>query len=773
MRHRMPNFLYSIILLAMMQGFAAASTIPKTPDKTLSPYFFIKTDNPDVDALPLHETRAEVTIAGVIAEVRVTQVYKNAGKRPLEAIYIFPASTRAAVSSMRMQVGDRTIIARIAEREQARQEYVQARDQGKTASLLEQQRPNVFQMNVANILPGDTIRVELRYTELLVSRDGVYEFVYPTVVGPRYSEVSEASAPESEKWIANPYTHEGEKPGYRFGMRVHLAAGMPVRDVRSPSHKIDVDFDSPEDADIRLAATEQDGGNRDFILNYRLTGENVQPGLLLWQGEEENFFLLMLQPPRRIAPDLIPAREYIFIVDVSGSMNGFPLQTSKALLRELISRLRPQDRFNVLLFASSTALLAERSLPATETNIRKAIDLIDRQRGGGGTRLLPALQRALALPLSEATARSVIIATDGYVSVEKQAFELIRTSLGKANFFTFGIGSSVNRFLIEGMARAGSGEAFVITSQQEARTQAEKFREYIAAPVLTGIDVRFQGFDVYDVEPPAVPDVFAARPVLLFGKWRGQPRGTITLKGTSGAGRYSKTLDVRNYTPQPEYAALRILWARNRVKRLSDYATLRAEESLQQEILQLGLRYSLLTQYTSFVAIDSLPRNKTGKSVTVKQPLPLPVGVSDLAIGTYAASGAGAALQKHAITNYFLKPAAPMEDRGRQSFPAPEMIKRRAKKLVVIAVSPHDNQLREQIRALSSTLLACLQKSLSQLQTGQRVMLSLKSMPDGRLALKAIDGAEPPACAVALFKKQKVQTGTRVVKIILELVEEK
>jgi Ca-activated chloride channel family protein len=451
-------------------------------DKTLSPFFFVQSEDSDLDQMPLKRTSANVNIAGVIADVKVVQIYKNEGKSVLEAIYIFPASTRAAVYAMKMTIGERVINAKIKERKEARQEYEQAVSEGRTASLLEQQRPNVFQMNVGNILPGDEITVELHYTELLLSEDKTYEFMYPTVVGPRYSNKSENEA-GTDKWVKNPYLHEGKDPNYDFDIDVHIAAGMPINDLFSPSHNLDVDYKSSDDAVIELASGEHKKGDRDFILKYRLNGDQIAPGLLLHRGDKENFFLMMLQPPKRIITKEIPYREYIFIVDVSGSMNGFPLDISKELLRNLIGNLQEVDRFNVLLFASGSSLMSEKSLPATEQNIKKAIRLIERERGGGGTELLPALKRALALPRGEGYSRSVVIVTDGYVHVEKEAFDLIRNNLGKANMFPFGIGSSVNRFLIEGMARAGMGESFVITRPDDAKKTATKFRKYIASPV--------------------------------------------------------------------------------------------------------------------------------------------------------------------------------------------------------------------------------------------------------------------------------------------------
>jgi len=344
-------------VLAILLGTTAYAQPNESDDRTLSPYFFVKSDDPQVDQLPLKSTSAAVKISGVIADVQVTQVYKNEGRRPLEAIYVFPASTKAAVYGMRMRIGERVINAKISKREDARREYEQAKEQGKSASLLEQQRPNVFQMNVANIMPGDEIRVELSYTELLVPTDRIYEFVYPTVVGPRYSNQSAETAPPFERWVQNPYLHQGETPHDTFDIGVTLSAGLPIKELECTSHKVIATYAGPAVATIQLDKSEQSGGNRDYILRYRLDGDRIQSGLLLYKGEHENFFLLMMQPPRRIAQNEIPGREYIFIVDVSGSMHGFPIDISKKLLKNLIGNLRPSDRFNVLLFSGGSSVM--------------------------------------------------------------------------------------------------------------------------------------------------------------------------------------------------------------------------------------------------------------------------------------------------------------------------------------------------------------------------------------------------------------------------------
>ncbi len=276
--------------------------------------------------------------------------------------------------------------------------------------------------------------------------------------------------------------------------------------------------------------------------------------------------------------------------------------------------------------------MAEESLPATQQNIARAINMIDNQQGGGSTEILPALKRALALSRAKGFSRTVVIVTDGYVTVEEEVFDLIRNNLDDANMFAFGIGSSVNRHLIEGIAHVGMGEPFIVEKPQDAAGKAESLRKMIASPVLTGIKVKYDGFDAYDVEPPSIPDILSERPVIIFGKWRGKPRGAVTLSGISGNGKYSAALDVSQTVPDKS-EALKYLWARQRIMLLSDYNKLRQDDKRIKEVTDLGLKYNLLTAYTSFIAVDTEIRNKNGRPVTVKQPLPLPQGVSDYAVG--------------------------------------------------------------------------------------------------------------------------------------------
>ena len=629
-RHGMAG-LSAMYFLGLPTGVQAQTFIPGHAEV---PYFEVPGGATEV--LPLKSTSAKVRIAGVIAHVTVSQVYQNRGNQPVEAVYVFPGSTRSAVHAMQMKIGSRTITARIETRDQAQKDYNAAVKKGRTASLLEQQRPNVFEMHVGNIMPGDLVEVEIAYTETLQQREGVYEFVYPTVAGPRYHKGS-SEGNGGPEWNANPWLKEGELPAYTFDLDCSILSGLPLREVRCTSHQVEIDYTDRNSASVKLGNSELHGGNRDFILQYRLGGEGVESGVWLYSDGKENFFMASIQPPARMESEMIPPREYIFIVDVSGSMYGFPLQVSKKLISGLLNGLKPSDQFNILFFSGGSAQFARQSVAATGENISAALRMLDGQQGGGGTELLPALKQALSMKSSGNYARTFVIATDGYVTVEKEAFELIRTSLNEASFFSFGIGSSVNRFLIEGLAHAGAGESCIITSEREATEKAGSFLKYISSPLLTGVNIAFNEFMVDEPEPASVPDLFASRPVVIFGKYRGKPQGSIVLSGKTGKGDYEVRIPLSQAVVSSDNEAIKYLWAREQIRRVDDYAGgySGVPKDVEERVTGLGLRYNLLTSYTSFVAVDSLIRNDGSPVVTVRQPLPLPEGVSDFAVAQH------------------------------------------------------------------------------------------------------------------------------------------
>ena len=629
----------STICFTLFMGITAALTSfgSETEDKTLAPYFLVEGADPSTDSFPLKETNVVTNINGMIAETYVTQTYTNEGDTVISAGYVFPASTQVSVHGMKMVIGDQTVTARIKEREEAKQEFEEAKSEGKSASLLEQERPNVFTMNVANIMPGDTVHIELHYTELIVPNESIYEFVFPTVVGPRYASPGEYDDSETQ-WVAAPYLEEGSsasgKSG-KFNITVNLAAGVPISNLVCKSHKVNISKNNDTAAGITLSNPGSQAGNRDFILEYKLTGDTISSGLMLHTGENENFFMLMVQPPERVVPEEIVPREYIFVLDVSGSMYGFPLDTAKELIRNLVSGLKETDRFNVILFSGAAVQMSPESVPATAKNIELAIGQIDNHQAGGGTELAPALESALAIPADPHVSRNIVIVTDGYISAEKEIFDIINKNLGSTGFFSFGIGDSVNRYLIEGIAKAGLGEAFIVTDPDAAAETAGRFRTYIESPLLTDIHISYEGFDAYDIEPASIPVLFARKPIIIYGKWRGEPTGTIRISGQSGNQDYLQELAVAEIEPLASNAAIRYLWARKKVERLTDYGYNNNEEATKKEVTELGLDYSMMTPYTSFIAVVDIIRNQDGESTDVNQPLPLPQNVSSLAVGGY------------------------------------------------------------------------------------------------------------------------------------------
>ncbi|MFO1373829.1 MAG: VIT and VWA domain-containing protein [Agitococcus sp.] len=626
---------YVFLMLVLMSCAAWVHADDSEAVQTESPYFFINSNDPETDRLPLKSTKVDVHIVGMIADVTIKQVYRNEGKRTIEARYVFPSSSQSAVYAMHVRLQDRVINARIREKQQAKQEYETAKSEGKTAALLEQQRPNVFEMNVANILPNDEVVVELRYTELLSPRDMLYSFVFPTVVGPRYNSPQSPAA--AEKWVKNPTLPQGIASESRFNIKVTMDSPIPVQMVSSPSHSLRSDGLGSKHVDVMLGDN-QIANNRDFVLRYRLAGEKIQSGLLLYRGKDENFFLGMVEPPKQVATAQIQPRDYIFVVDVSGSMHGHPLDITKQLLRNLIGGLRSTDTFNVMLFSGNSSMLAPQSLPATASNIQQAIDTIDQQQGGGSTEIVPALRKITELPKSPDVSRSVIVVTDGYVTVEDEVFKLIRQQLHQANVFAFGIGSSVNRVLIEGMARAGQGEPFIVTKPEEADEQAEHLRKMIQAPVLTQVTAKLTGVDAYDIQPTVLADVLSGRPVMVMGKWRShrdkEAEATLVVTGRSTEGEYQQQVSAKSDNSE-DNSALRLLWARQKIAELSDQEALEGNGSYKQAITDVALKYGLLSAYTSFVAVDEVVRNVNPEdSSTVTQPVPLPEGVSNLAVGS-------------------------------------------------------------------------------------------------------------------------------------------
>jgi len=619
--------------LAIAAVFAGEANAQVSDGDTARPVLSaLSSTGDELGQCPLLDTDVRAEVSGPVARVTVTQHYENPFETPIEAVYTFPLPERSAVDSMTMRIGDRTIVGEIHRREEAEKIYQEARNAGKRASLLNQERPNIFTQAVANIMPGDAIEITISYVEYLKYEEGEYTFSFPMVVGPRYIP-GVNQVPDAER-ITPPITPEGTRAGHTINLTVAIDAGVPVYDVRSELHEIEVETPSSSSAVVRLANLETIP-NRDFILKYRVAGAAIADAVLTHASDNGGFFSLILQPPERISPKHITPKEMIFVIDCSGSMMGFPIDKAKKSMRLCIENMNPGDTFNLVTFAGGLGYCFDKPVPNIDRNREKALDYLDNLQGGGGTEMLPAIRAALGGQDDPERLRVVCFMTDGFIGNDMEILDAIQKNVATARVFAFGIGNSVNRFLVENMARLGRGAAEVITLEGDSDKAAQRFFERIHAPILTDITVDFDGLAVHDVlpEPDLIPDLFAARPLVLTGRYTKPGEGTVTLRGMTAQGPFERTIAVSLPARNPAHDALGSLWAREKIAWWMQQDWLGAQRGkpvsdVEEAVTQLGLDFGLMTQYTSFVAVEQRVVNRDGRLETITVPVEMPDGVS-------------------------------------------------------------------------------------------------------------------------------------------------
>ncbi len=582
---------------------------------------------------PLKNTNVKAEISGFLSRVKVTQEFENKFTEPIEAVYVFPLPSNSAVDDMTMKIGERTIRGKIMKRDEAKQVYETAKNAGQTASLLDQERPNIFTQAVANIMPGEKISIEISYVETLKYEDGSYEFSFPMVVGPRYKP---ASMSTEQKQAITPPVALKTRAGHDISIEISLDAGVPVEEVRSTSHEIETINLSSNSSNIKLKAGEVIP-NKDFILRYDVTGKKINDAILTHSEGKGGYFSLILQPPDKIESRDVTPKEIVFVVDTSGSMGGFPLDKAKESMKMALDGLYPNDTFNLITFAGDTAILFDKPVPATKGNLDKAQKFLDGQRGGGGTEMMKAIKVALDPSDSQQHLRIVCFMTDGYVGNEGEILSEIQKH-PNVRVFSFGIGSSVNRFLLDKMADEGRGEVEYVALTDDGSKAAKRFHERIRNPLLTDISIDWNGLEVADVYPKRQPDLFSAKPLIIHGRYTKSGSGTIKLKGKFAGQEVVREIPVNFSDNATGNDVLATLWARTKIDDLmsNDYNSVaqngKTKPEIEQQITQLGLEFRLMTQFTSFVAVEEKVVNQNGKPVRVDVPVELPQGVSDKAI---------------------------------------------------------------------------------------------------------------------------------------------
>jgi Ca-activated chloride channel family protein len=573
---------------------------------------------------PLRHTDVQVRIAGPLARVTVTQEFHNPFAEKIEAVYTFPLPPDSAVDDMTMHIGDRTIRGLIKPRDEARKIYEEARRTGHIASLLDQERPNIFTQAVANILPGATVKIQIAYVETVPYEAGAYSFNFPMVVAPRY--MPRRGVPDAAR-IAPPVTPEGTRAGHDISVDLRLDAGVPIEGVESRTHDVSIDRPNPRQAVVKL----RDKAvipNMDFILKYGVAGRRIEDAVLTHTG----YFTLLLQPPERVQPDEIAPKELVFVLDTSGSMSGFPIEKAKESMALALDGLHPRDTFNLITFAGDTHILFPNPVPATAENRRLAREFLSSRSGSGGTEMMKAIRTSLAPSDAPERTRVVCFMTDGEVGNDLEILAEVQRH-PKARVFAFGIGSSVNHFLLDGMARYGRGEVEYVGLQDDGSAAARRFHERVNSPLLTDISIDWGGLAVTGVYPARIPDLFAAKPLVISGRYTSPGAGVIRLRGRTGGREFTREIRVNLPASQPENAMLATLWARRRVEDLmsQDFVGLQRgaiRDDLKQQITQLGMDYRLMTPFTSFVAVEEKVVTEGGAPRRVEVPVEMPEGMS-------------------------------------------------------------------------------------------------------------------------------------------------
>jgi Ca-activated chloride channel homolog len=583
---------------------------------------------------PLKHTEVQAKIAGNLSRVELTQTFENPFTEPLEAIYVFPLPDEAAVDDMEIKIGDRIIKGDIKKREEAQAIYEQAKQQGRTAGLLEQERDNIFTQSLANIKPGEQIDVTIRYTDSLKFEGGNYEFVFPMVVGPRFipgTQIDDSGdtdvVPDASR-ITPPITPLATRTGHDISVTVEIDAGIPVSNVCSTSHQLQIEHDGQI---VRVKLGKEDTiPNKDLILRYQVAGDHTEATALTQADEKGGHFAVYLIPALDYRTNEIVAKDVVFLMDTSGSQQGEPLLKCQELMRRFINGLNPDDTFTIIDFSNTTQQLSAAPLPNTESNRALAINYINQLQADGGTYLLPGIQAVLKFPGAPAgRLRSIVLLTDGYIGNDNEILAEVQRELKPGNrLYSFGVGSSVNRFLLNRIAEIGRGTSQIVRQDEPTEEVAEKFFRQINNPVLTNIQVAFEGTgEMPIIYPTIAPDLFAEQPLVLFGRKLDKASGNLYISGSSAGGKaYEKTFQLNfEETGNPAIAQL---WGRARIKELmKEMVNVETTEGVKA-VTDTALSYQLLSQYTAFVAVSDDVRVSESPSISMQVPVEMPEGVS-------------------------------------------------------------------------------------------------------------------------------------------------
>lgn len=549
----------------------------------------------------LTHTKVNISVTGFMQSVTVTQTFTNPFTEPVEAIYVFPLPEDSAVHDMELKAGERIIRASIQKKADARAMYEAAKSEGRRAALLDQQRPNIFTQSVANLQPGEKVEVTIAYVAPLKFDDGVYTLNFPMTVGERY-------APEK----ASPPT-TSSRSGRDIEVHVNVDSGTVIEDLWSVSHRLQVD--RPSSARVVVDLNPSDAvPNKDLILRWRVSGPQSRAAVLAGGGA----FALMLNPEVRAAAAPI-SRELVFVIDTSCSMSGEPLAAAKKAMSKAMAELQPNDTFMLIDFADQASAFSPTPIDGSRANVERATKYLQALPASGGTNQLAGIRAALARPEEAGRLRLVLLMTDGFIGNEEEIFEETKRLRGDARVFGFGIGGSVNHYLLSKLSEEGRGFYQYVRTDEDPTEAVNRFVKRIERPLLRDISIDWGGLEVVDVLPNEVPDLFDAQPLIIIGRYRKAGTGTVVLRGMRGGVPVVFETAVTLPDVKSDGRALQMAWARRRVDQLNQPNDPDSEE----KVTSLALEYHLVTKFTSLVAVEEGPKRVAGER-SVNEPAMAP-----------------------------------------------------------------------------------------------------------------------------------------------------
>jgi Ca-activated chloride channel family protein len=586
---------------------------------------------------PVQSTEVEIVVRGLVAETVVRQSFSNPGDHWVEGVYVFPLPRKAAVHALHLEIGERIIEGQIREREAARKAYERAKSDGRKASLVEQERPNLFTTSVANIGPGERVTVLISYQQILELDSGRFELRFPMVVGPRF--IPGFAAPtrsDGTGWafdtdqvrdasrVTPPVRVPGGDPVNPVRLRVTLDPGLPLDRLYCPSHTARIS-ETPDG--LHHIELEEESADRDFVLEWAPARMSEPRAAVFTEELDGSFYVLaMLMPPDDAFTETIRLpREVVFVIDTSGSMGGTSIIQAREALILALEHLAPEDYFDVIEFNSSFTRLHRQSVPAMPAAIDEAVDWVAGLNADGGTEMMGPLQAALEDGEERTTIRQVVFITDGCVGNEDELFAAMHQRLGRSRLFTIGIGSAPNSHFMERAASIGRGDFTHIGVPSEVSMRMGEFLAKLENPVLADIELMWPDPDA-EAWPEKVPDLYAGRPVVVTARL-GTIHGELAVKGV----RADRAWEARtSLTVGAARSGINRLWARSTIASIMDQlARGMPEEEVRLQVIDLALAHHLVSRYTSLVAVDVTPTRPPGKDVRTRaMPTSLPAGWS-------------------------------------------------------------------------------------------------------------------------------------------------